>query len=119
MTAWIPSKVQLADGSVVDSDSRAWIAECEARTILLMDYSRQREHLALLLQKRGEDAVRDVRNLMHDVEPAFLLGLPSQDARRAYLRRVEHDRGQNARSNLEARSLALWESRKPAKGNAA
>lgn len=118
MIAPVPTR-RLHDGSVVPYDSAAWIAECEARTILRMDTGKQRDFLALLEQKRGDGAVRKVRDLMFVIEPAYLLDLPGQEARRAYLHRVEMDSGHNARTHLEARSLALWESRKPAKGTAA
>ena len=110
--------VRLHDGRQAYTDSASWRAECEARTILLMDYPKQREFLRVVEERRGADAVAALRDLMHDVEPSFLLGLPDKDARRAYLNRVERDRGLNARTHLETRARAIWKTTQPTEGAA-
>ena len=110
--------VRLHDGREAYTDSASWRAECEARTVLLMDYPKQREFLRAVKERRGAAAVAALRDLMHDVEPSFLLGLPDKDARRAYLNRVERDRGLNARTHLETRARAIWKTTQPTEGAA-
>ncbi len=110
--------VRLHDGREAYTDSASWRAECEARTVLLMDYPKQREFLIAIGERRGPEAVAALRQLMHDVEPAFVLGLPDKDARRAYLNRVEKDRGLNARTHLETRARAIWKTSQPTEGAA-
>jgi len=48
-------QVELLDGTVVDSASDAWRAECEARAVLEMPTRRQRqEYLANVGKRRGQ-----------------------------------------------------------------
>ena len=108
---WRPVMVTLADGRAVESDHPAWMAEAEARTVLAMLHDRRRQFLALVAERRGPAAVDRLKALMHEVEPHFVLDLPSIDVRRAYLARVLDHEGQNARTYLETRIRAVWAAR--------
>lgn len=50
------------DGRQVDGSSEDWRAECEARTILRMPTSQRQNYLHLVGKRRGEEAMRDLRN---------------------------------------------------------
>ena len=56
-STWRAPLVTLCDGRQVPSDSEAWRAEAEARTILrLATVAARRAHLALIEQRRGQAA---------------------------------------------------------------
>lgn len=108
---WVPVMVTLVDGRVVESTHPAWLAEAEARTVLGMLHDQRRRFLALVAERRSPAAVDRLKALMHEVEPHFVLDLPSLDVRRAYLARVQDHEGQNARAHLENRIRAVWAAR--------
>ena len=104
--------VTLVDGTVVDSASEAWRAECEARTVLRMELHKQREFLAGCVTKRGIGADIRVKAAMYRVWPAFVLDMPSVADRRAYLAKIGREIGEKTRSELEERILSLHKYRK-------
>lgn len=57
MTTPRSNPVKLHDGTVVQSDSEAWRAECEARSLLRRPSRQSRLYwLAMVEQKRGKDS---------------------------------------------------------------
>lgn len=109
---WRAPLVTLADGQQVPSDSELWRAECEARALLAIPHEERADVLERIEQKRGAEAKRRLKDTMREVEHAFVLDMPNRDLRRAYLAKVEHHRGPNAREHLELRITELWNRRR-------
>ena len=107
-------KVTLHTGQLVDSDSEAWRAECEARTILAMPFHKRAEFFQLVEQRRGEDATGQIKRLCFEIEPSFVLGMPNRAQRNDYLTKVEQRFGPNASDTLRAKVLALHAERQAA-----
>lgn len=103
--------VTLVDGRQVNSSSREWMAECEARTILAMPLPKRDSFWQDIERKRGADAVRELKLRCLDIEPHYVLGLPNVQQRRDYLANVERRFGPNPRQALEAKLLALHHAR--------
>lgn len=111
-STWRAPLVTLVDGQQVPSDSEAWRAECEARAMLAIPHDYRADVFELIERKRGPDAVRQLKANMREVEHAFILDMATRDVRRAYLAKVEHYRGENAREHLELRIKELWNRRR-------
>lgn len=106
---WVAPMVTLCDGRQVPSDSEEWRAECEARYVLAIPHEKRAEFYQRIEARRGADAVKRLKELAYDIEPHYVMGLPSRDHRRHYASKVEHYFGQNARENLESKVRKLWE----------
>lgn len=109
---WRAPLVTLWDGQQVPSDSEAWRAECEARAVLAVPHEARANMLERIEQKRGAEAKARLKDCMREVEHAFVLDMATRDVRRAYLAKVEHHRGENAREHLELRVKELWNRRR-------
>lgn len=109
---WRAPMVRLVTGEEVPSDGVAWQSECEARAVWSMDEDKRREFLAAIERRRSPDAVLSLKNRLHDLEPYFVLEMPTRAQRRAYAERVQLQRGAHAREYLEVRVKAIWEARR-------
>ena len=109
--SWRPSLVALACGRQVLSDSEVWRAECEARWILSLDLTKRAEVLALIGQRRGEEALASLKLRCFDLEPYFVLSLPNKAQRNDYLDKVGRRFGPNASEAIRAKVLAVHEKR--------
>lgn len=117
-STWQHSMVELADGRMVRNDSAAWIAQCEAMTVLSWDSEKRSKFFEMVQRHRTEAGVEKIRRLMAQVEPAYILSLATKEARQAYLIGVERRISRVERKRLEEAVMALWRSRQAKACNA-
>lgn len=110
--SWRAPLVTLATGERVPSDSPLWASECEARAIWSMTDEKRDAFLETCERRRGAESVRELKERIRELEPYFVLGLPTREQRRAYAAKVEARRGVNAREHLEFRVREIWAARK-------
>lgn len=103
--------MKLATGEVVLSDSAAWKDECEARYVLEMSFDKRITFFETIGNRRGDAALKALKVRCYELEPHFVLSLPNQHQRRAYLAGVEQRFGPNARDTLRNKVLAIHEKR--------
>lgn len=104
--------VTLHTGEQVSNYSEAWRAECEARHHLRQSLDKRKDAMELVEKKRGPDARLELERLIRQLEPAYVLGLPNKEVRRAYLHRVQMAQGEIRREILEQEVRELYERRK-------
>lgn len=80
--------------------------------MLAIPHEARADMLDTIERKRGAEAKRQLQATMREVEHAFVLDMATRDVRRAYLVKVEHYRGANAREHLELRVTQLWNRRR-------
>ena len=113
--------VTLLDGRIVDSSSQAYMLECEASFVLAMDYPERAAFFDGVLKKRKISGLEALKQRCFELEPAYVLALPTIEERRAYLMRVGRQFGGQVMVALEAKVMTLHKARKLANtsGNSA
>lgn len=96
----------LIDGTLVDTASERWRAECEARTLLNMPLHQRKRVLNLVEQKRGRQAADqlrgDVMTLWVARQAAMLANMRPAE-REARLRVLERDNGPAVAERIRGR----------------
>lgn len=110
--------VTLYDGRVVDSSSVEWMMECEARMVLRMSHEERAEFFEGVRKKRKQAGLQALRLRCYELEPYYVLSLPTRAERQAYAQRVGRFFGEQHRLSLEAKVMALHEARKLANTSA-
>lgn len=108
----MPNLTKLVDGTEVRTDSEEWRAECEARYVLSMDVGRRFSFMDSVRSRRGSIALARLEKMVSEVEPDYVLRMPSKDARHAYLAKIARLKSDNAAEHLRSRVLTLHHNRK-------
>lgn len=110
--SWVAPLVTLWDGRQVPSDAAEWREECEARLVLAMPPIERVEFLNKVAKIRKHDGLMALKKRCHELEPYYVLSLPTKDLRNRYAADVEYRFGVAARDALQAKVRAIWEQRK-------
>lgn len=110
---WEHKPMTLVDGTVVSNYSEEWRAQCEAFAVLNLADEKKPEFWQIATRARGAAAVQALRDHMAAIEHFYILDrIPSKEARRVYLQKVEAKSGKYRRQELEQKIIALFNSRK-------